>query len=168
MVAQKHCTKTTPYPNPKTMNVIWKHLKIPLLHFCLSCYGDLTISYELFQVIMRVCLCFWVCNCVWYLSITQRLEHNICACNSSGLTIYLLLPGVVSLQISDWTDGKCSGTPPADEFGVMSLWSKLSVFKKRVIIAGYHSHLLWKKKTLSFLKRIADIWVCRRNSSGAS
>lgn len=51
---------------------------------------------------------------------------------------------------------KCSVTPPADAFGVVSLWSKLSVLKKRVIIAGHHSHMLWKKNTFFFYRNLSE------------
>lgn len=98
---------------------------------------------------MGPCLCF----CVLYLPFTQRLEHNNCVCSSSGLSVYLLLPGVVSLHISDWTDGEmqCYASSRRIQCRV-SLEQTVSLKEESNNSRAPQPHVMGKKKkkTLSF------------------
>lgn len=62
----------------------------------------------------------------------------MCAVAAAASPFRIPQPGVIGLHISDGTERGRGGPLPADEFGVMSLWSKLSVFTGRVIIAGHY------------------------------
>lgn len=62
----------------------------------------------------------------------------MCAVARRCLAFRIPQPGVIGLHISDGTERGRGGPLPADEFGVMSLRSKLSVFTGRVIIAGHY------------------------------